>query len=59
LPGASFVVGGAVPPPDLALVSAGAELRLSTGWALGAKFDGEFGHRAQTYAGSATAHYVW
>jgi uncharacterized protein with beta-barrel porin domain len=59
LPGASFIVNGATPPADLGLVSAGAELRFANGWSLGAKFDGEFSDRAQTYAGTATARYVW
>jgi tRNA-splicing ligase RtcB len=52
------VVQGATPATDLGLVSAGAELRFANGWSLGAKFDGEFANRAQTYAGSATARYT-
>jgi len=35
----------------LALASAGAELRFANGWSLAAKFDGEFGGHALTYAG--------
>ena len=57
-PGASFVVNGATPVTDSALVSAGSELRLLdgwlNGWALAARFDGEFASRAQTYAGTGT-----
>jgi uncharacterized protein with beta-barrel porin domain len=42
LPGASFIVNGAVPAKDSALVSAGSELRFANGVTLLAKFDGEF-----------------
>src|SRR5262249_50112295 len=49
LPGASFIVNGAVPAKDAALVSAGAELRLVNGVTLLGKFDGEFASHAQTY----------
>jgi len=59
LPGASFIVNGATPVPNSALVSAGGELRLLNGWAIGARFDGEFANRAQTYAGTGTLRYVW
>ena len=41
----------------LALASAGAELRFANGWSLAAKFDGEFGGHAQTYAGTGTLRY--
>jgi outer membrane autotransporter protein len=59
LPGASFIVNGAAPARDAALVTAGAELRLARGVALSAKFDGEFASRAQTYAGSGTVRVSW
>ncbi len=59
LPGASFTVGGATPPGNLGLVSAGAELRFTGGWVLLARFDGEFASRAHTLAGSAIARYAW
>lgn len=59
LPGSSFTVNGAAAPKDLALVSAGGELRLRNGVSLGARFDGEFASRAQTYAGTGTARYAW
>jgi uncharacterized protein with beta-barrel porin domain len=42
LPGASFIVNGALPVKDSALVSAGGELRIANGVTLLAKFDGEF-----------------
>jgi uncharacterized protein with beta-barrel porin domain len=59
LPGASFVVNGAAPPHDLALVTAGAEWRLRSNWSLMGRFDGEFGDGAQTYTGTARVRYAW
>ena len=59
LPGASFIVNGAAPAKDSALVSAGTELRLANGVTLSGKFDGELARRAQTYAGTGTVRYTW
>ena len=59
LPGASFVVNGAAPPHDLALVTAGAEWRLRSNWSVMGRFDGEFGDGQQTYTGTARLRYVW
>ena len=59
LPGASFIVNGAVPAHDSALASAGAELRLTNGVSFLGKFDGEFAHGSQTYAGTGTVRVVW
>jgi autotransporter-associated beta strand protein len=59
LPGASFVVNGALPAKDAALVSAGAEYRLANGITLLGKFDGEFASRSSTYAGTGTVRYSW
>jgi uncharacterized protein with beta-barrel porin domain len=59
LPGGSFTVNGAPIPHDSALTSAGAELFLTPGWTLLAKFDGEFAPGSQTYAGSGTLRYSW
>jgi uncharacterized protein with beta-barrel porin domain len=59
LPGASFIVDGAVPAQNSALVSAGAELRLANGITLLAKFDGDFASHSQTYAGTGTLRYTW
>jgi uncharacterized protein with beta-barrel porin domain len=50
LPGASFSIDGAAPSPGLALLSAVAELRLTGGVSLPAKFDGEFGARSENRA---------
>ena len=59
LPGASFIVNGAAPAKDSALVSAGTELRLANGVSLIGKFDGEFARRSSTYAGTGTVRYAW
>ena len=59
LPGTFFAVTGATPVPNSALASAGGELRFLNGWALAARFDGEFADRAQTYAGTGTLRYTW
>jgi autotransporter-associated beta strand protein len=59
LPGESFTVNGAPIPQNSALISAGAELFLASNWSLLAKFDGEFGNRSQTYAGSGVVRYMW
>ena len=59
LPGASFIVNGATPAEDSALVSAGAELRLANGVTMLAKFDGEFASHSNTYAGTGAIRYRW
>ena len=51
-PIAAFIVNGAKPAADLGVVTAGAELRMASGWALMGEFDGEFGSGTQTYAGT-------
>jgi outer membrane autotransporter protein len=58
-PIASFAVGGAKPAADLAVVTAGAEIQMPSGWALMGKFDGEFGVGTQTYVGTGRALYAW
>jgi len=59
LPTPAFIINGAAPPPDKALVSGGSELRLRNGWSLIGKFDGEFASRLQSYAGTGTVRYTW
>jgi outer membrane autotransporter protein len=59
LPGASFIVNGALPAKDSGLASAGAELRLARGVTLLAKFDGELAGRSNTYAGTGTVRVNW
>ncbi len=59
LPGASFIVNGATPSRDSALLSAGAKLYLADGVSLGARFAGEFGQHSQTYTGFGVLSYHW
>lgn len=59
LPGASFVVNGARPDPDSALVSAGAEQKWLNGISLAATFEGEFSGNVTSYAGKGVARYQW
>jgi uncharacterized protein with beta-barrel porin domain len=59
LPIASFVVNGARPAPDQALITVGAEWSLAKNWTLMAKFEGEFGAGSQTYAATGRISCVW
>ena len=59
LPGASFIVNGALLPQNSALTSAGGELRFGNGITLLAKFDGEFASHSSTYGGTGTFRYRW
>ena len=59
LPGASFIVNGAIPAQNSALASAGGELRFANGITLLAKFDGEFASHSSTYGGTGTFRYRW
>jgi outer membrane autotransporter protein len=61
LPGSdtSFIVNGATPAKNSALVSEGVELRLANGVVLLGKFDGEFASHSTTYAGTGTVRYTW
>jgi uncharacterized protein with beta-barrel porin domain len=59
LPGASFVVNGARPDADSALVSAGAEMKWLNGFSLAGTFEGEFSGNVTSYAGKAVAKYSW
>jgi uncharacterized protein with beta-barrel porin domain len=59
LPGASFVVNGAQPNPDGALVSAGAEMKWINGFSLAATFEGEFSGNTTSYGGKGVAKYTW
>jgi outer membrane autotransporter protein len=54
-----FTVNGAATAPDSGLVSAGADLKFANGVSFGAKFDGEFASRTQTYGGMGTLRYQW
>src|SRR5262249_7394180 len=57
--GATFVVNGAAAPTDLALVTAGAEWRVSGNVLVLARFDGEFANNSETYSGTAHFRYTW
>ena len=59
LPGTGFVVNGATAPTDLALVTAGAEWRLTGNISVLARFDGEFADKSETYTGTARFRYGW
>lgn len=59
LPGASFVVNGAVQAADKALTSATAEIKWLNGFGLAATFDGEFSGATRSYAGKGVARYSW
>src|SRR5262249_20923934 len=58
LPTASFLVSGATPPTDLALVSAGGEPRFANSWALAPSSTANLPH-ASTYGGTGTIRYSW
>jgi uncharacterized protein with beta-barrel porin domain len=59
LPGASFVVNGAAPARNAALVSASAETRWANGLSLAATFEGEFSDVTRSYAGKGVVRYAW
>jgi uncharacterized protein with beta-barrel porin domain len=59
LPGASFIVNGATPAKNSALVSGGAELRLANGVTFLGKFDGELANHSSTYGGTGTVRVAW
>jgi autotransporter-associated beta strand protein len=59
LPGASFVVGGATPASDAALLTASAERKWLNGFSLAATFEGEFSQATRSYAGKGVARYAW
>jgi len=59
LPAAGFVVNGAIPAHNLAIASAGAELRFVNGVVWSGRFDGEVAAHSQTYAGTGTVRYSW
>jgi outer membrane autotransporter protein len=59
LPGASFIVNGAPIPHDTALMTAGAELRITPSLSVIAKFDGELANGYQAFGGSGGLRYTW
>jgi autotransporter-associated beta strand protein len=59
LPGASFVVGGAVQASDAALATASIERKWTNSISLAGTFEGEFSNVTRSYAGKAVARYAW
>ena len=59
LPGASFVVNGAVQASDAALTTASAEMKWLNGWSAAATFEGEFSEVTRSYAGKGVVRYAW
>lgn len=59
LPGATFVVNGAKPAANTALISAGADVAWGNGWTVAANFDGEFASTTRSYAGRGSLTYAW
>ncbi|HKH00040.1 MAG TPA: autotransporter domain-containing protein, partial [Bradyrhizobium sp.] len=59
LPGASFIVSGAAPAPDAALVTASAERKWQNGWSAAATFESEFSEVTRSYAGKAMVRYAF
>jgi outer membrane autotransporter protein len=59
LPGSSFIVNGATPARDGALVTGAAQVSLASGWSFLAKVDGEFSSTTSIYSGSGMVRKVW
>jgi len=59
LPGSNFIVNGAAPARDRALVTAGARYELRNGWSFLAKFDGEFSSSTAIYSGTGMVRKTW
>jgi uncharacterized protein with beta-barrel porin domain len=59
LPGASFVVNGAVQAHDAALTTASAEIKWLNGFSVAATFEGEFSDVTRSYAGKGVVRYAW
>jgi uncharacterized protein with beta-barrel porin domain len=59
LPGASYVVNGAAPAPDTAVISVAAERKWLNGFSLAATFESEFSDVTRSYAGKGVVRYQW
>lgn len=59
LPGAAFVVNGAMPDADALLISGGAEIAFRNGFAIAGSFEGEFSGNTESYAGKGAIRYRW
>lgn len=58
LTGATFVVNGAQPSANAALLSAGADVAWGNGWTVAETFDGEFSHTTRGYACKGSLRYA-
>jgi autotransporter-associated beta strand protein len=59
LPVSSFVVNGAAPDADAALLSATAEMKWLNGYSVALRFDSELSGNVKTYAGTGIIRYQW
>jgi len=59
LPSSNFTVTAASPAADSALVSLGGKAGFANGFAVEARFEGEFAANVRTYGGRATLSYSW
>jgi Autotransporter beta-domain len=59
LPGASFVVNGAVQAAYSALVTTSVERKWINGWSAAATFEGDFSDVTRSYAGKGVVRYQW
>ncbi len=59
LPGSTFVVNGAAQSPDVALLTASAEMKWRNGWSVAGAFEGEFSRTTDSYAGKGSVRYTW
>ncbi len=59
LPGSNFIVNGAVPGADSALLTAGTKYDLLNGWSFQVKFDGEFSSNSSIYSGTGMVRKTW
>jgi uncharacterized protein with beta-barrel porin domain len=59
LPGSNFIVNGATPARDGALVTGAVQYGLPSGWSFLAKFDGEFSSTTSIYSGSGMVKRTW
>lgn len=59
LPGASFVVNGAAPARDAALLTAAAEVKWLNGFSLAGTFESEISNTTRSYSGRGMIRYAW
>ncbi len=59
LPGSNFIVNGAAPNADSALITAGTKYDLLNGWSFQVKFDGELSSNSSIYSGTGMVRKTW